>query len=352
MKVVKSKEEVHIRSKEPYRRTWNKKGVLNPGFEVEVVLEKPGEEINGNNIWYQDRNGDYYWSGGFAVETPESKDKASRTKWNQVLQGIPEPWIKNGGKGVKVAVLDSGVFPHEDIGLNLSNLQEDFSLSTNGYIDIFGHGTRCAGLIAAMDRPTGLTGVAAQAICVNLKVRNDEFGTIEPVSVNKAILRAIELKIPVISMSFDLPFNSDTANLIDQHSDKHVFVCAAGDNERLLGPNIDFPANHKKSLSIGAVSQNFLTQNTAPFAQHLDFLAPFIELESTDIPAKGGYSKDSGSSFSTAILSGIVALILKKFAPGAGITEFVKGKLNDTSLPTSSIRFTTKPYTPIIKVPR
>ncbi|UII29177.1 hypothetical protein LVD15_12330 [Fulvivirga maritima] len=65
MMKVRSVREVFIRAKEPFVHEWNKKGILYAKQELQVVKEVKGGAIQGNNTWYEDKNGDYYWSGGF-----------------------------------------------------------------------------------------------------------------------------------------------------------------------------------------------------------------------------------------------------------------------------------------------
>ena len=49
------------------------------------------------------------------------------TNWNARLKQVPADWKRAGGQGVKVAVLDTGIFKdHEDIKTGIT-LYQDFT---------------------------------------------------------------------------------------------------------------------------------------------------------------------------------------------------------------------------------
>ncbi|MFK4979890.1 S8 family serine peptidase, partial [Klebsiella pneumoniae] len=102
------------------------------------------------------------------------------------------------GAGIKVAVLDTGYSPHDDIGSNVVQVMNRAGTQTAD--DHQGHGTHVCGIIAALENDMGIIGVAPQAQLYPIKVLGDGgqggFDTIEA-----GIRDAIELKVDIISMS-------------------------------------------------------------------------------------------------------------------------------------------------------
>ncbi|MBL8292320.1 MAG: S8 family peptidase [Bryobacterales bacterium] len=131
------------------------------------------------------------------------------------------------GKGIGVAVIDSGVYPHKDLlnpatGKTRIVYNENFVVAAGktvadpkAYKDDFGHGSHVAGIIAANGtNSTGpkfkssVTGIAPGANIINLKVLDlNGKGTVS--GVIAAIQRAIQLKnqynIRVINLSLGHP---------------------------------------------------------------------------------------------------------------------------------------------------
>ncbi|MDG3044676.1 S8 family serine peptidase [Bacillus sp. B6(2022)] len=77
--------------------------------------------------------------------------------------------IKEGvtGKNVKVAVLDTGIFPHEDLKVAGGKSFVDY---TSSYKDDEGHGTHVAGTIGALNNDYGTVGVASGVKLYAVKV--------------------------------------------------------------------------------------------------------------------------------------------------------------------------------------
>jgi subtilisin family serine protease len=115
---VKGNKEVNIRAFEPYRKSNNLKGILKPGFEIEVE-EVDGEEITEgeglnqirSNKWYKDKNGDFYWSGGFEDLNSRKSESQVIDKFNYLENVVfNRKYLQTRGTGVTIAVLDTGVY--------------------------------------------------------------------------------------------------------------------------------------------------------------------------------------------------------------------------------------------------
>lgn len=73
-------------------------------------------------------------------------------------------WSYNKGTGVKVAIIDTGIdYTHPDLDANYRG-GYDFVNDDADPKDDHGHGTHCAGIVAAEDNDIGVVGVAPEAL--------------------------------------------------------------------------------------------------------------------------------------------------------------------------------------------
>ena len=113
------------------------------------------------------------------------------------------------GAGVGVAIIDSGIAPHDDLARRV-RLALDFTKSEAGAVDTYGHGTHLAGIVAGSGRGsknsegTAYLGMAPGADLISLKVLGSD-GTGEVVTVIRAIEWVIanraRYKIRVVNLS-------------------------------------------------------------------------------------------------------------------------------------------------------
>ena len=81
----------------------------------------------------------------------------------------------NQGEGIKVAVIDTGInYLHEDLDGNYVTGYNFVSKGATPPMDDNGHGTHCAGIIAAADNNIAVVGVAPKASLYALKVLNSQ----------------------------------------------------------------------------------------------------------------------------------------------------------------------------------
>src|SRR5438270_207053 len=186
------------------------------------------------------------------------------------------------GTGVGVAIIDSGVFNHDDLqkssGLGSRVIySESFIPGDTSTNDAYGHGTHVAGIVAgnghdsANGYPTQYTGVAPNANIINLRVL-DANGSGTDSQVIAAIQRAIQLKstynIRVINLSLGRSvYESYTLDPVCQAVEAAwksgiVVVVAAGNagrnnNYGTLGyATIQAPGNDPNVITVGATKTN------------------------------------------------------------------------------------------------
>lgn len=269
-----------------------------------------------------------------------------------------EAWsLTTGSSKVVVAVIDSGMdITHPDLregvwtnpdeipGDGLDNDADGFIDDINGWDFIndipdpspkFGgdflvagiqHGTLLAGIIAARgNNGLGVTGISWRSTIMPLRVLNNQ-GDGDVFTVVRAIDYAVKKKADIINLSFvgdsDSPF---LRSAIMRATNAGVIVVAASGNDQSDGHGIDltnhpvYPACYDFSENVISVGSIDSLGQKAPFSSYgpcIDIMAPGTDIFSTqvvkyertgfDVFYGGGWS---GSSLSTAMVSGAIALV-------------------------------------------
>ena len=270
------------------------------------------------------------------------------------------------GKGVDVALIDSGVSPVDGLnspgkivyGPDLS-LESQASNLTN--LDTFGHGTFMAGLIAGRDATltppydqapaTAYRGMAPDARILSVKVATADGGT-DVSQVIAAISWVVQhrrdngLNIRVLNLSYGTNSSQyygvdPLAYAVEQAWDAGIVVVAAAGNSgyqtKGSSPALANPAYDKRIIAVGAsdsmgtaslsddVVPDFSAASKTGSARKPDFVAPGVHIQGLRVPnsyidTRSGvtllddrFMRGSGTSESAAITSGAAALILDKF---------------------------------------
>ncbi|MEU6406878.1 type VII secretion-associated serine protease mycosin [Streptomyces sp. NPDC046985] len=254
-----------------------------------------------------------------------SKPYAGRP-WSLQRVNLDALWARSTGKGVKVAVIDTGVdvrngqLTHAvDASHGMTNLPAKNAKGEkidrgdpHGTTDTVGHGTRVAGIIAA--RPaqgTGFVGLAPGAVIIPIK-QNDAEGDGTARTLAAAIRHAVSVGAGVINISQDtanaVQPDSDLRRAVDLALSKKVVVVASAGNDG-LGGNVKttYPASYPGVLAVAASDRN---NERAAFSQSGEFVgvaAPGVDMIST-VPG-GGHCSDNGTSFSAPYVAAVAALL-------------------------------------------
>ncbi len=215
------------------------------------------------------------------------------------------------GAGVVVAILDTGVYTsHEQFAgrLQLPSLDvvdDDTDPSEVGPGLAWGHGTHVTGIIAAM---------AMNATLLPVRVL-DANGRGNTFLLAYAIEWAVAHGADVINMSLGTEFDSQVlrdmvARAVD---DGVVLVAAAGNTGAQI---IQYPAGYDGVIAVTAVDASNVKASFANYgAGWVDLAAPGVGIMSTIIKEQGaGYATWSGTSMSTAFVSGAAAQVEGKTA--------------------------------------
>lgn len=288
---------------------------LAPGTELEVDGNLyPGDRVEGIDTWLKDEAENYYWSGGvnYAPETKVAPPVSDQYWW---LNDYHIPYLHSlglTGKGIKVAVLDTGVC----INHPALNLQQSFIVDVTGspsnIADNDGHGTHCVGIINANSPEFGLLGIAPNSTMHIGKITHDDYGD-DNTYLAAGIKWAIDQCVDIISISNGFPIDNgkEVELLIAGAIQKGIlFVCAAGN--RIQGyPNnhIYYPARYPNVISVGGLDINRNPINSSILTRETKIFAPGNEILSTY--KNNGYTRLTGSSQATPFVVGVCALILE-----------------------------------------
>ena len=271
------------------------------------------------------------------------------------------------GQGVLIAIIDSGVnYNHVDLADHLWDGGAQFPhhgyntyYDNNDPMDMFGHGTHCAGTICGDGTSGTKTGMAPDATLMCVKSVSDE-GNGTVTNINDGMEWAIEHHADVLSMSLGLPMSSvpdrtlmrrTCVTALELGIVAAVAVGNEGSNELFypIPDNVRVPgscpppwlhpdqANSNAGelscvIAIGAVdyedeiayfsSHGPVTWQATEFADYAyqpgiglirpDVCAPGVDIISLDYTTTDGFTKMSGTSMATPCAAGVIALMLDK----------------------------------------
>lgn len=253
--------------------------------------------------------------------------------------GLERSWELSTGKGVTVAVVDSGVdaragkiAPALTSGVVLDPTRDKrvFQQSPGGTEDCDNHGTPIAGLIAARaGKDDRVMGVApnARIAPVRIGVPIDQ----APDVMIAAAIRAGADRGSVLNLSFALPVDRPAIRDAVRYaiSRNVVVVAAAGNENGTEAGRTWYPAAYPGVLAVAAVTDDGKPLRESNRGPWVGIAAPGASL--TAPSAVKGYVTVSGTSFATALVSGTAALVRARF-PTMSAKDVVE-RLRDTAVP-------------------
>ncbi|WP_416985819.1 S8 family peptidase [Streptomyces sp. T028] len=267
--------------------------------------------------------------------------------------GAPAAWQAGyDGKGVKVAVLDTGVdATHPDLEDRVETAK-NFSDSADT-VDRVGHGTHVASTVAGSGAKSGgkYKGVAPGARLISGKVLNDE-GEGYDSDIIAGMQWAVAQGAKVVNLSLggtDSPDVDPLEQAVNELSASSgaLFVIAAG-NEGPQAGTIGTPGSAASALTVGAVDRtdaiaDFSSRGpTADGSLKPDLTAPGVDIvaakaaEGTEgDPAADGYVSMSGTSMATPHVAGAAAILAQEHPDWTG--ERIKAALTSTAEPTAGL---------------
>jgi minor extracellular protease Epr len=229
------------------------------------------------------------------------------SQYSHEKTNVSKAWESGlSGKGVKIAVLDTGISQHSDLEVAGGVSTVDY---TNSYSDDNGHGTHVAGIIASKNNGIGTTGVASDAEIYSVKVLNYA-GKGDLMDIIEGIDWAIQQGVDIINVS--LGTNTDSASLkakIDEATSKGIIVVAASGNSG--NTNITYPAKYDNVIAVGATDQNNKLASFSSRGPEIDVVAPGAGVVSTYLGNM--YANGNGTSQAAPYVAGMLALLTEQY---------------------------------------
>lgn len=252
-------------------------------------------------------------SAGLAPGAAAASDIQSK-QWYLKSMGADEIWKYSTGKGVKVAVIDTGVNPATS-SLKGQVLADDLP-KTVGYRatdDYNGHGTSMAEIIAGTGAGGGIKGLAPSAKIIPIRIYLTEAkgAKDDPKSPSsaEAIRAAADSDAKIINMSFGSPYpDSNEEDAIKYAASKGKLLFAAIGNNGEKGKR-EYPVTDPYVVGVGATDSSGTVAKLSTKSDYVDFAAPGVDIPGWCDTKFTEYCKTSGTSPSTAIASASAALV-------------------------------------------
>lgn len=248
--------------------------------------------------------------------------------------GVPAAWGTSRGRGVTVAVLDTGTDPGTPDLAGSVTAGPDYTLGVNParYRPPHWHGTYIASLIAGHGsgpgRDTGVLGVAPDATVLSVRVVLDEQEPGFPVySANQryknALARGIRYAVrngaQVINMSLGAATGTGSLRQAIEMAISHgvVVIASAGNDGQQSGgfTPYSYPAAYPGVIAVAAVGADGRPASFSDRNSSVVLSAPGVSV--VGAAPGGGYAQASGTSPAAAFVSGVAALIRSRY-PGLG----------------------------------
>ncbi len=252
--------------------------------------------------------------------------------WGVEITGANQVWSTNKGTGVNIAILDTGIdYDHPDLvnniagGINYTGFfRGDGNTMPYFWNDRNGHGSHCAGIIAASDNNIGVVGVAPEARLWAVKVLGDD-GSGYVSDIIQGLQWCVDNRISIVSMSFGGEDDSQTfKEACDEAYAAGVLLVAAAGN----GSSVYYPAAYDPVIAVSATNSRDSIADFSSTGPEVEIAAPGVNIYSTY--SNGGYATASGSSMACPHVAGAAALI---YASTLGLTspDEIRTRLRETA---------------------
>ncbi len=218
--------------------------------------------------------------------------------------------IQKGSNAVLVAVVDTGIYhSHPDLLARYVPLGYDWVNNDADPIDDNGHGTHCAGIIAAaINNSVGIAGLAQVQVMAEKALAHNGMGYSDDLA--KAIVHATDQGAKIISCSWGSDRESQLIHkAIKYAANKGALVIAAAGNSGTSNRN--YPAAYQEVIAVTATDENDRPAAFTSYGDWVDIAAPGTSIYSTFL--WNIYYSMSGTSMACPHVAGVAALVWSQY---------------------------------------
>ena len=235
--------------------------------------------------------------------------------WNKTL----------GSPDIIVAVVDTGIYYcHEDLLANYVSLGYNWVNMNNDPLDDHGHGTHCAGIIAAViNNGKGIAGLAQVKVMAEKVLDESGWGTDDWVA--SGIIHAADNGAKIISMSLGgYGYSSLLHEAVKYAYEKGVLLVAAAGNDN-TNTKV-YPAAFEEVIAVAATDEDDGKAWFSNWGNWIELAAPGVYILST-VP--WGYARAMGTSMACPHVAGVAALAWSLY-PNA-TNDWIRAQLRATA---------------------
>jgi membrane-anchored mycosin MYCP len=230
--------------------------------------------------------------------------------WTQTRLAPQRVWPLTNGRGIVVAVIDTGVDASAPqlAGRVLPGIDVVNGGGTAD-TDCFGHGTFVAGIIAAAPRSgTGVAGIAPGVTILPIRQANGPTdGTSSGLS--RSILAAVDAGARVVNISAtSFVATQELRAAVEYAQERDVLLVASASNEAERGNPKAYPASFPEVIGVGAIGPDGRRTSFSEVGESVDLVAPGTDIISLSRAAEG-HLTDDGTSYSTPFVAAAAALV-------------------------------------------
>ncbi|WP_229496633.1 S8 family serine peptidase [Massilia polaris] len=275
------------------------------GINVYVVDMPPGREKALLQALERNPHVKFVELDGEVTMQMTPSDTYYSTAWHLPKIGAPAAWDVATGSGVTIAILDGGVeASHPDLAGHMVPGWNFFDNNSNT-ADVNGHGTKVAGVAAAIgNNAVGATGAAWNAKIMPMRI-SDGAGNITYYStVANALTWAADHGARVANISYIVSHVAAVQTAAQYMRSKGGVVVASAGNTGAYTAN----ANTSAIITVAGTDSSDVRASWSAYGPIVDVAAPGVSIRTTAVG--GAYGSYSGTSFSSPLTAGVVALML------------------------------------------
>jgi thermitase len=260
--------------------------------------------LDNKNVEYVEPNWKFY------IDTTPNDPKWTN-QWGPAKIEANIAWdTQKGDSTILVAVVDTGIYyDHSDLAENYVPLGYDWVNDDSDPDDDHGHGTHCAGIIAAtINNSLGISGIAQARIMAEKGFSSNGIGYEDDLA--NAIIHATDQGANIISCSWGGSTDSQLIHdAVEYATNAGALVIAAAGNtgtkEKI------YPAAYPEVIAVTATNKNDKPASFTTYGDWVDLAAPGTNIYSTYL--RNNYRSLSGTSMACPHVAGVAALVWSQY---------------------------------------